>query len=1080
LFLATFNYPGNVHVGMRAASAFFLAILVTGMLLVPVQAGRPDTRGIAPLDSDVRFEAGHWNTSFLDTYGESLNATVFYPARTEGELTQSDPTDAPYPVLCFVPQEGVRPVFDYYGSYGHDLSRLGFITILVEMEPHEGLTDAYTRMANSTLDALTYTSTENGRLSSPLFSIVNVSAMAVAGHGTGAKVALLSSVLDGGAMVSGVATLGMMDTGYGTPVASSLTGSLDMPLHVQGGSRDGVAHRIDWYDSFTNKAVGYVSLMVIGSANNSYYQDARHPEELSAGDEAVEITRGEQHNLSMNYLLAFLDTHLKGDIQAATKLYGAQARADLDSGVLMDWTYGVLDMGITADLPINGSKVPAGILTVSATVKNIGPFPLTGRNVTLEIVRVVPGNNRALQIVFGPENRTTRSMLPGAMDTVQWTPLLTAYGEHIAFVRMKDLDHNRSNDMAEVHFTVLPLTVPAIDHEPPEALELGGPYNLTCQLTAAEGVQQSFLNYTDEDTFTWDLHLTQDGTTDTWYVMLPAPGSIGQVSYSIHAQSTNGAWNITNPYYIPIVDSLPPEIDHTPPAPELPVSLEFQLNATVTDHGGLEEVRLLYTEPASGAHNVTCGRDGDLWFYPMVLGPLEGVLEYTWYALDTWGNVASLGPFEIDMVDLGPPTIRVIEQDQVELGDDVVLEAEVTDDSIVGSVWVVYRMPGADEDVNGTPELVGPFWRLSIDTLTVPGTLTYRWGAEDVNGYTNETGEYELEVIDTSPPEISEVVAYNTTVGPLPTIEARVEDAGGVASVIVQYTDINGDPGSEVMELIMVNYYRAKLPAQPRSGSLTYKILAVDNADNEAETSLRTVVIQDVDPPQIAHVLLSDLVEGQEVEFLAQVTDNVGVQEVWLYLRTSVSGTFRRIAMEEGQNDFYSYLLPEGELLWPSVMYYFEAEDMPPSSNVAMDPPGAPQFAYFTDVAERNLTLWGYVRTPAGKAIAGASIVVEGHEDVVVTSDDEGRYEIDWLTKGWWTIFVSAKDYVDDEFDVEMSLEQEVKRHDVQLEPEDTGGGNDEDRSLMLYLAVVLIVASIIIVLYGLSTIRKPPGSEGT
>ena len=974
---------------MRTASALFLVFLVSGMLLVPVQTGQPDQRGMAPMDSAVRYEAGHWNTSFIDPYGESLNATVYYPARSEGELAPKDATGSPFPVLCFVPQEGVRPVFDHYGSYGHHLSRVGFITILVEMGPHEDLADAYTRMANSTLDALTYIVMENGRPGSPIQGIVNASAMAVAVHGTGAKVALLSAILDGGANVSGVATLGMMDTGFGTPIASKLTGSIAMPLHVQGGSRDGVANRMDWYDSFTNKAVGYVSLMVIASANNSYYQDARHPDELSAGDAPAEITREEQHNLSMNYLQAFLDRHLLEDTQAGDKLYGAQARADLDTGVLMDWTYGVLDMGVAIDLPINGSTVPTGTLTVSATVTNIAPFPQTDRNVTLE---------------------------------------------------------------------------------------LGEPYNLTCRPAAVQGVQRSILNYTDEDTFTWDLPLTQVGTTDTWYVVLPAPGSIGQVSYRIRAQSTNGAWNVTNPYYIAVVDSQPPVIDHTPPGPELPVTLEFQLNATITDHGGLEEVRLLYTEPASGAHNVTCGRDGDRWFYPMVLGPLEGILEYTWYAMDTWGNEAQMGPFRVDMVDLGPPTIRVIEQDDVELGDDVTMEAEVTDDSIVDSVWVVYRVPGADVDVNGTPALVGPVWRLPIDTITVPGTLMYRWGAVDVNGFTALTGEYELDVIDTSPPEISEVLAHNTTVGPQPTIEARVEDAGGVASVVVEYTDVFGEPGSEVMELIMVNYYRALLPAQPRSGPLTYKILAVDNAGNGAETSVRTAVIRDVDPPQIVHVALSDLVEGQEVAFNAQVTDNVGVKEVWLYLRTSVSGSFRRIAMEEGQNDIYSYTLPEGELLWPSVMYYFEAEDLPPSSNIALDPPGAPQFAYFTDVAELNLTLWGYVRTPSGKAIEGASIVVEGHEDQVVRSDDEGRYEIYWLTKGWWTVIVTAKGYTDAEFDVQMTLEQETKRHDVRLVPEDTGDGDDEGRSLMFYLAVVLIVASVVIVVYAFTTNRPPKG----
>jgi len=1017
---------------MRAASALFLAILVGGMLLVPVQTGQPDDRGISPMDSPVRFEAGHWNTSFTDSYGESLRATVYYPALIEGELTQKDTTGAPYPVLCFLPQEGVRPVYDHYGSYGHGLSRVGFITILVEMEAHEGLADAYTRMANSTLDALDHIMVENGRPGSPIFAIANVSARAVAGHGTGAKVAILSGVLDGATNVSGVATLGLMDTGFGTPVASAMVGSLHMPLHIQGGSRDGVADRLDWYDSFTNKVAGYVSLMVIGLGNNSFYQDARHPDELSAGDAPAEISREEQHNLSMDYLQAFLDLHLKGDTQAGDKL--------------------------------------------SATVTNIGPFPQAGRNVTLEVVKVVPGNNRALQRVFGPENRTTRSMATGTNDTVQWTPLLTSYGEHIAFIRMDDPDHNLSNDRDAVYFTVLPLSVPAIEHVPPETIELGEPYNLTCRLTEAGGVQRSFVNYTDVDNFQSDLPMTQVDATDTWYVVLSPPDAIGQVSYKINAQAMNGAWNVTNPFYVPVVDSQPPQIEHTPPGPELPVMAEFEINATITEHGGIEEVRLIYTEPASGAHNVTCGRDGDRWFYPLVLGPVEGVLEYTWYAKDTWGNEAQLGPIQVTMVDLGPPAIEVIEHDPIELGEDVTLEAEVTDDSVIDSVWVLYRLPGTDEDVNGTPDLVGQVWRLTIDTINVPGTLTYRWGAVDVNGHTVDSDEFDLGIADTSPPEISEVIVHNTTVGPQPTIEARVEDAGGIASVVVEYTDVNGEEGSAVMELMMVNYYRALLPVQPGSGLLTYRILASDAAGNDVETSARTAVIQDVDPPVIDHAPLSGLVEGQELEFIAQVTDNVDVKEVWLFLRTSVSGSFKRIAMEEGQDDVYSYVLPAGELLWPSVMYYFEAEDMPPSSNIALDPPDAPQYAYFPDVAELNLTLWGYVRTQSGKAVAGASVTVEGHEDLVVKSDDEGRYEIDFLTKGWWTITVIAKDWKDDGFDVEMTLEQELKRHDVQLVPENGGGEDGIDSSLMTYITAVLIIASVVIIIYVFTLKRTPPG----
>jgi hypothetical protein len=544
----------------------------------------------------------------------------------------------------------------------------------------------------------------------------------------------------------------------------------------------------------------------------------------------------------------------------------------------------------------------------------------------------------------------------------------------------------------------------------------------------------------------------------------------------IRAQAGNGAWNATNPYYIGVVDTKPPVIEHEPPGEWLPVMSEFDINATITDKGQIEEVRLLYTEPTSGEHNVTCGRDGDRWFYPLVLGPIEGPLEYTWYAKDTWGNEATLGPIVIDLVDLGPPTIEVVEQDPVELGDDPVLEAKVTDDALLQSVWVLYRLPGTDEVVNATPDHVGQLWRLLIEGVTSTGAIVHDWWAMDVNGKVSSTGDLELEVVDTTPPGITEVRTFNTTVGPPIVIEARIEDVGGVAGAKVEYTDVDGVSGTVDMVEVTPDIYEATLPPQSHSGSLVFVVVATDVSGNEAETSQRTVVIRDVDPPEIAHLPLSGLVEGQEVAFIAQVTDNVGVAEVWLYLRISATGSFRRLVMEEGEDDIYSYILPEGELLWPNVMYYFEAEDLPPSSNLAVDPPGAPQYAYVTDVAEGNLTLWGYVKTPAGKPVKGAKLTVEGWDDDLVYTDVEGRYEITWLTKGSWTVTVTAEGYLDKEVPVDLTLEEPVKRLDILLEPEDPGGGEDEGWPVTAYIAIVIIIAAVVILVYVLRTYKAPKG----
>jgi hypothetical protein len=231
-----------------------------------------------------------------------------------------------------------------------------------------------------------------------------------------------------------------------------------------------------------------------------------------------------------------------------------------------------------------------------------------------------------------------------------------------------------------------------------------------------------------------------------------------------------------------------------------------------------------------------------------------------------------------------------------------------------------------------------------------------------------------------------------------------------------------------------------------------------------------------VDPPEVAHVALSGLLEGQEVTFIAHVTDNVGVAEVWLYLRVVPTGSFRRLAMEAGEGDIYSYVLTEGQLLWPNVMYYFEAEDLPPSSNLAAYPHGAPQYAFITDVDEANLTLWGYVRTPAGKPVEGARLTVEGWDDDLAHSDAEGRYEIDWLTKGPWTVTVTAEGYLAVGVPVDLSLDEPVRRLDVQLDPEAPGGGEDGGWSVMVYVALAIIVVAAVILVYVLRTYGGPRG----
>lgn len=1041
---------------MRSSSTSPLTVIALAFLLVFGTGLVMASEVPGPFESTVDHEAGYLNTTFTDSASNKLGITVFYPAQTEGENTTKDVSSAPYPLLLIIHHPGVRPPITYFGSYGEHLSKRGYVVALLDLGPDQGASTDWDALVNSSLDALDHIADEDGTSGSNLYGMVDTSATTVLGHGRGGWIVMKAAQRDTEDRVHGVATI-RLDKKPSAGSGEYWTEDMEIPVLLIEGS---IGASVDSTDAFDQKPSGHISYVNIAGANfTQFTDDASFP----WNEPPASINHSDQMNLTKKYLLAFLDYHQKGDHLAASQLYGNEAAADLEDGTLADWRYGVLDQSVVMVNPSPDAVVPPGPLPICATVSNMGPFPMASRNVTLEVAKVVPGV-RAFQWVYGPENRTTVAMPEGGDDTLQWTPTLVAYGDYVAFISMDDPDHNSTNDRAQLPFTVAPLFPPTIEHVPPTFLELGEVYNLTCRLQATSTIAEAFVDYGDEDGFRHELPLLEDPVSGDFYVHLPAPVTTGQVNYKIHVRAGNGAWNITNPYYIPVLDTTPPTIEHTPPWTQLPVLSTVELNSTVSDLGGIDEVRLLYSEPSTGFHSVMCGRQGDQWFYPVVLGPMSGTMVYSWQATDTWGNSADSPTFRVVIEDEGPPLIEPVPSDPIELGDDVVLEAKVTDDSLLDEVWVTYKRPGETEEVNGTPEALGILYRLTVVNLTSPGTLTYNWWARDVNGLTTTSGDLEVEILDTVPPEISDIAWGDAIVGLHPWVQAEVSDEGGLVSVVVEYIDVFGAEHSVEMEEVLPDIFQASLTSQTMGGAMTFSITATDPSDNSARSGERTMVVRDLDPPEIVHVPPQDLVEGQEVTFEAEVTDNVGVAEVWLYLRVTASASYRRLAMENVVDDIYAYTLAEGELSQPHVLYYFEAEDLPPSSNMATDPLGAPRVSYLLNVTGMEMTLSGIVKASGGDPIEGATVNLVGH-DTEVDTDGNGSYEIPGLVAGSYIIEVGADGFEPFTTTVLLSAETGDRELDVTLVPRSTGGGEDEALPWMMIAALGIFAVIALLVL---------------
>jgi hypothetical protein len=89
--------------------------------------------------------------------------------------------------------------------------------------------------------------------------------------------------------------------------------------------------------------------------------------------------------------------------------------------------------------------------------------------------------------------------------------------------------------------------------------------------------------------------------------------------------------------------------------------------------------------------------------------------------------------------------------------------------------------------------------------------------------------------------------------------------------------------------------------------------------------------------PNITHVPLTDTLRTKNYTVTATVTDNTGVNSVFLYWASSVTAVFNKTSMANTSGDMYSGLIP-GKPVGTTVYYYIESIDNAMTPNIARIP----------------------------------------------------------------------------------------------------------------------------------------------
>lgn len=183
-------------------------------------------------------------------------------------------------------------------------------------------------------------------------------------------------------------------------------------------------------------------------------------------------------------------------------------------------------------------------------------------------------------------------------------------------------------------------------------------------------------------------------------------------------------------------------------------------------------------------------------------------------------------------------------------------------------------------------------------------------------------------------------------------------------------------------------------PGQPYYYYFT--VVKTDMTESDP-SNIATATPIDTIPPVITHTPVTEAPPGLPLTLYADVTDNVGVQEVILYYRHIGDTSYQSRAMVNTTGNRYSATIEGAFVTSPGIEYYIEASD---GVNTVQE--GRPEYPYQITVVDRPVVTavspnrgpasGGTVVTIAGSNFkAGASVTFGGAvaEDVTVLSSSQ-------------------------------------------------------------------------------------------
>jgi hypothetical protein len=152
---------------------------------------------------------------------------------------------------------------------------------------------------------------------------------------------------------------------------------------------------------------------------------------------------------------------------------------------------------------------------------------------------------------------------------------------------------------------------PDIEHTPVTEAGMDEAIPISANVTDNVEVDKVYLNYTDVDGD--DFNVTMSKSGDTYSYDIPAQTSVGDVTYFIWANDTNGFEEWTSVNTITVSDTEAPDISHFPTIIGF-AGDAIEISADITDNVGVDSATLYYRKGGETTYtSLEMTKDGDTY-----------------------------------------------------------------------------------------------------------------------------------------------------------------------------------------------------------------------------------------------------------------------------------------------------------------------------------------------------------------------------------------------------------------------------------------------------------------------------------